>query len=343
MARTVEAFAEAVDAQIQKVSLWCSNREEAMLRSVSQNVVLVVSLLGLTKAFRDEFSETFSSLLDILRSTFRNQSLPLDDCSAMHRQASPSTQSSTLLDSLFTKAQSRRTFGDIKTSTALMEVFIATAEPVWRMSSRWLSDGLFGTTSPGMSHLENEFFIESNGLSLSDPDFWSDGYVLRTSTLLQAGNQEDGLCVPVFLKPTSDSILSAGKSMGLLRILDDQDDIKPEVLKSLGTTQLPVFREFLTDALKALTDDSDSGGDSPLEAFRRDRSLTIDDFTLILRERLLPRCQVVEKTLLGVLFSECQFFEHLSSIEGLFLMRKGDAMADFCEILFSQVSFPVYS
>ncbi|KLO08519.1 hypothetical protein SCHPADRAFT_605654 [Schizopora paradoxa] len=337
LARTVEAFAEAVDAQVRKVSLWCSNREEVMLRSMSKDVAVVVSLLDLSKAFRDEFSETFPSLLDILSSTFRNLPLPLDDCSAMHRQGSPSTQSSTLLDALFTKAQSMRTFGDMKTSTALMEVFIATAEPVWRMSSRWLSDGIFGTTTPGTSHLEDEFYIESNELSVSDRDFWSDGHVLRTATLLQAGDQDDSLCVPVFLRPTADSLLSAGKSMGLLRILDDQGDIKPDVLKNLGTTQLPAFRQFLTDALKALTDESDSGGDSPLEAFRHDRSLTIDDFTLILRERLLPRCQTVEKTLLRVLFSDCQFFEHLSSIEGLFIMHKGDAMADFCEIIFSKM------
>ncbi len=130
LARTVEAFAEAVDAQVHKVSLWCSRREETILRSVSQSVVVVVSLLDLEKALRDEFSETFSSLLDILRSTFRSLSLPLDDCSAMQRQAAPSTQSSTLLDALFTKAQNGRTFGDLRTSTALMEVFIATAEPV---------------------------------------------------------------------------------------------------------------------------------------------------------------------------------------------------------------------
>ncbi len=95
------------------------------------------------------------------------------------------------------------------------------------------------------------------------------------------------LCASL-LKPTSDSILSAGKSIGLLRILDDRGDINPDVLRNLGTTQLPGFKDFLTEALKALTDESDSGGNSPLEAFRRDRSLTIDDFTLILRERLLP-------------------------------------------------------
>ncbi len=219
-----------------------------------------------------------------------------------------------------------------------MEVFIATAEPVWRMSSLWLTDGIFGSRIPGISHLEDEFFIESNDLPLSDRDFWSDGYALRTTTLPQDDNLEASLCVPVFLKPTSDSILSAGKSIGLLRILDDHGDINPDVLRNLGTTQLPGFKDFLTEALKVLTDEIDSVGDSPLEAFRRDRSLTIDDFTLILRERLLPRCQTVDRSLLDVLFSDCQFSDHLSSIEGLFLMRKGDTMSDFCEILFSQVS-----
>src|ERR1700709_2053928 len=66
--QTIEAFADAVDSQLQKFDRWCADKEAQICRAhAGIGDQLVVSLLGLEKDIKDAFSVTFDLLLAILQ------------------------------------------------------------------------------------------------------------------------------------------------------------------------------------------------------------------------------------------------------------------------------------
>ena len=67
--KTVEAFAEAVDLAVRDFDRWCSEREECILSLHEGDNV--VSLLDLERSIRGRYSETYSALLDVLLTLFR--------------------------------------------------------------------------------------------------------------------------------------------------------------------------------------------------------------------------------------------------------------------------------
>ncbi|KAG9119477.1 hypothetical protein FRC07_005486 [Ceratobasidium sp. 392] len=154
-------------------------------------------------------------------------------------------------------------------STHLMTVFVATAEPLWASVGTWVKWGIdvardaldLGTedTLDG-NDLTNdrEFFVRRReGVDVASPDFWTSGYVLRTSisddddedegkgwlaVVLASshgggvGSRSRGLLdprsgtlhgmeeppkalVPDCLLPIAGQVLAAGKAVGLLRAI----------------------------------------------------------------------------------------------------------------------------
>ena len=290
----------------------------------------VVSLLSLEKSIRQEFSTTFEELNQVMEGNFRSRSwLDVDPISSVIR-TSPSSFSSRLLDDIFERIQQKQAFGDNTTATFLLHVFSKAAEPLWQMLGRWLRDGIFmpmnysfsGTTSP----LPLEFFIEYNELNLGDPDFWTDGFSLR-SRIINNGPSSDDYEVPLFLKPLSEPILSAGKSIGFLRILGN-DMASGNGL--LSENLWPTFESFLSSLSR-----SESDADEPNAPLRR--SLTTEKLTLLLSDRLLPICEESGAALKRVFFDDCDLHFHLERIEDIFLMRRADIMSDFCDVLFDAV------
>ena len=222
--------------------------------------------------------------------------------------------------------------GDTVTADMLMRVFSKTAEPVWSMIGRWLKGGMSVRDPSGLrsnykdGSLDDEFFIEDNELSLLDPDFWRDGYVLRESA-----EDNGSKIVPVFLAHVVEHVLESGKAVGLLRAMD----IQP--LSSDDRVWLSEWRSFTTllevEAHREASSHPIKSGDHSDALF----SVSTDTLSRIVYDELLPHCQTISERLTNVLVDECLLWKHLFAIEDLFLLRRGDAMGHFADVLFAKV------
>ncbi|ELU38370.1 spc97/spc98 family domain-containing protein [Rhizoctonia solani AG-1 IA] len=147
-------------------------------------------------------------------------------------------------------------------SSQLMDVFISTAEPIWASVGAWVKWGIdvggsaldigLGSVEQAiraddLSH-DKEFFIKRREtVDVASPDFWTTGYVLRTTTAEDESDDEGALdaqmshilarkaqgvfypgmggsvqkqartLVPSCLIPVAARILASGKAVGLLR------------------------------------------------------------------------------------------------------------------------------
>jgi gamma-tubulin complex component 5 len=355
--RTQEAFADAVDHEIRLLDNWCAAREEAMCRAWggtgtlgdsphdADDDRLVISLLRTEKDVRDTFERTFEVLLVLTREIF-----PPSTASTT-RSTCPAAINAALLDRLFESVQEHLERREKITSEALMRVFVRTAEPVWDMLGRWLRDGMglgvgIGTgNTDSVRDLEEEFFIESSGLGLGmmgvgllDPEFWKEGYTLRERVVFEGGDEGDGRneksskVVPLFLEHVAELALGAGKAIGLLRALEVP-------LSSITPTDgdwrpfshlIGPFSTSPSGTRLDLTCPQKSNGDSLL-------SVSIDTLSRLIYDELLPRCTAADTLLVDVLVKECDLWKHLESMEDLFLMKKGDAMSHFADVLFAKV------
>lgn len=71
LCQTVEAFAESIQAQLDKMDGWLAQEEEKMLRShLQEGRGTVFSLLSLEKKIRDDFASSFEELVCILDRAF---------------------------------------------------------------------------------------------------------------------------------------------------------------------------------------------------------------------------------------------------------------------------------
>ncbi|KAH8096733.1 Spc98 family-domain-containing protein [Cristinia sonorae] len=334
--RTLEAFAESVDCQLRRFDSWCADREEHMCKAQAGiGPPLVVSFLSLEVAARNEFSDTFvvvRELLlqisqiatrssDVLREFWTLPDLP--------QRISPSSLTATLLDSLLLKVIEYASMGDTVTARNLMSVFSDTAEPLWRMIGKWVGDGmpvhdLSGPDDSQLPIIDDEFFVEDNELPLLDPDFWSDGFVLRDAQNGQ-GEGDVTAAVPLFLRHGAAHILSAGKAVGLLRALG------LDTVFERSCTNWPPFRSLLADG-----NPYDRVGGSTTSSI----SMSIDDFSRIVYDELIPSCKVAKERLTDVLVDDCHLWQHLTAMEDLLLMRRGDAVSNLIDVIFTRMDSP---
>jgi gamma-tubulin complex component 5 len=339
MTRTLEAFADAVDAELRTFDRWCAGREEAICRLRSggapAGTKLVVSLLSTQKALQDEFENGLEVLLDIVRATTSYEYLRY---ALLPR--TPAALSALLLDTLLDKVQLHRERGDGRvTADMLMRVFVVCAEPVWGMVGRWLRVGMGLGSGMGVGQgedLQDEFFIEGSGLAvglaglglglgLLDPDFWAEGYVLRDGVVRgdesdegDEASSQNARAIPSFLEHVAIPVLSSGKAVGLLRSLG----VPPT---ADGPTSLSHWRSF-----GALLSSSAPPG-------QQLSSVSVETLSQLVYEELAPHCDATGALLARILVDECELPRHLSSVEDLFLMRKGDAMSNFTDVLFAKV------
>jgi gamma-tubulin complex component 5 len=327
--RTVEAFSEAVEIQIGLFNSWCATRERDIILSLGGNgPPLTVSFLNLEKTLRDSFSRTFDALLDVLEKVmskaFRSQDKKIMEVWMLldlPTRFTPFTISTLLLDMLLTAANSSSSNGDTETSKALMQVFSASVEPMWTMIGLWLKHGM-PTQDPALrqegdtlSALDDEFFIQDNGLSMLDPDFWTEGFTTRDANP-EAHTSESA---PLLLGLTANHVLRAGKAVGLLRILDLPliNDASPEYA---WMADWPTFTALLHEHHTAAL----------VETSKEHLSRFVHDI-------IFSRCLVPQKRLAQMASSECDLWLHLTAIEELYFMKKGDAMSYFSDTLFAKV------
>lgn len=326
--RTLEALSESLDRELYAFEAWCAQKEEQLcLARAGVGDVLVVSLLSLEKSIRDTFSNTFPVLLDVLRRVLRRTSRSTDPeaevwtLAELPARMAPSSVTTLFLDTLLLSVQEYISMGDTITSDALMRIFVEAAEPVWTMVGRWLRDGM-PVQDPSLrrglqnyASLDDEFFIEDNELTLTDPDFWTEGFMIRNH--FDEGEHVNRDSLPNFLVHIAPLVLSAGKAIGLLRALD-----VPLVTEGLpqSDTRWPMFHELLERAAQGLGV----------------KSISPDELEHVVHEKLRERCQPVSAQVAQVVGDECDLWLHLTAIEDLYLMRKGDAMSHFADVLFAK-------
>ncbi|KAF7294147.1 hypothetical protein HMN09_01143100 [Mycena chlorophos] len=331
MPRTLEAFADAVDAELRAVDKWCAAQEEAICAirtgSAAPNTKLVVSLLSMQQQLVDTFEDGLGVLLNVVETVavyeYRRYAL---------LPRSPAALSALLLDTLLEKVRVYRERGVRVTADMLMRVFVGTAEPVWAMVGKWLKTGMGLGDRPG-DKLEEEFFIEGSGLTVSipgiggggllDPDFWAEGYVLRDGVVRGEVQDEDHVternarAIPSFLEHVAAPVLGSGKAVGLLRALGAPPAID-------GPLSLRNWRSF--GALLA------SGGSS-----QQLTSISVDTLSQLVYEELEAHCNIAGALLGRLLVEKCDLLRHLAALEDLYLMRRGDAMTNFTDVLFAKM------
>ncbi|KAF7302253.1 hypothetical protein MIND_00792300 [Mycena indigotica] len=327
MARTMEAFADAVDAELRMLDHWCAEEEQAIcwIRTgqAAPNTKLVISLLSMQKSLHDKFVDGFDVLLSVIQVIavyeFRQYAL---------LPRTPAVLSALLLDTLLEKVQLYREQDSQVLAGMLMRVFVTTAEPIWAMVGRWLRDGM-GLGGRPSDVLDEEFFIEGSGLTVTipgiggggllDPDFWADGYILRDGVAGGGSDNDDEAfdanikAVPSFLDHVAPQILGSGKAVGLLRALGFPPGAD-------GLFVIHQWRSF--GALLA------SGGQTNVA------SLSADALARLIYEELQPHCHTSGTVLGQVLIKECELLYHLAALEDLYFMRRGDAMTHFTDVLF---------
>jgi gamma-tubulin complex component 5 len=313
---------------------------------------VVVSLLHTEKALRDNFATSFDVLLDTVRRVFRitpEDSIDSSFGNILERNRQPpAAQTALLLDTLFAAVQQHTERRDSVTSDILMRIFVRTAEPVWGMTGRWLKDGMglglgLAAASRGASswsEQDDEFFIESSGLGfgmmglgLLDPEFWSEGYALREISsssddhILVKGNTPESSpttkAIPLFLQHIAHLVLGTGKAVGLMRALDTH-------------TSFNAFDKWETFSELIISESGSAASNSERKDARL-LSVSIDGLSRSVYDSLSLKCQIVGEKLVQVLVSDCALWKHLGAIEDLYLMRKGDAMSHFVDIVFTKV------
>ena len=351
--RTLEAFAEAVDIEARRFDAWCSTREEeicyAQVRPTSVKEPLVVSLLSLEKRVRDEFGTTFDTLKRTLEgvtekaSAFRRHhftrsnisTIPIWDLTEVQSNVPPAVITTHLLNALLHAVREQDLMGEIVVSTTLMRVFSKSVEPVWSMIGSWIRDGMpihdpstrgapenGGGNSP--TDIDDEFFIEDNEMPLLDPDSWAEGCTLK----------KDGSGVsqvlPVFVEHVAQDVLSAGKAVGLLRVLGG--DFQP------GDVGDPcaalVDASIAWGQFEDLIRESNPGGEGE-DAIMLPTSA--EALSRIVYEDLHPRYLAAQQALTKVLLEDCELEYHLNVMEDCYFMRRGDVMNHFLDSLFAKM------
>lgn len=349
ISRTIEAFADAVDAELRIFDQWCATSEEDMYRALNgvyadngTSLGLIVSLLNTEKAVRDRFGPAFGVLLEVVRTVIPELSnlAQADDrrtAPQWMRARSPSVVVAALMDILFARAQEHIERGEEADTFAggvLMRVFVHAAEPVWSMIGDWLRDGMgvgIGTGNQDDPKLDDEFFIESSGLGLGmmgsgllDPDFWKEGYTLREGVEFASsetiGQEKRTRAIPMFLEHVAEPVLGAGKAIGLLRVLG----ILPP---TDGQDQWASFGSLVSSS----NSDSERYGEKLF-------SVSVDTLSRLIYDELTPRCETAGALLANVLVEECSLWNHLKAIEDLYFMRRGDAMSHFTDLVFAKVT-----
>ncbi|KAI0092411.1 Spc98 family-domain-containing protein [Irpex rosettiformis] len=328
--RTLEAFTEAIDVRVRCFDAWCAAEEERM--SMAQFGVgspYICSMMNLRSRIEDEFSDAFDLMLKILRDVVQRGTRSAERVQAiwtfpdLPKRTHSAALSTFLLNSLLRELQRSSIMGDSVSSKSLLALFKGSMAPLWKMLHRWLNEGMpvrdvaLGAPTEGNQYLEldEEFFIEDNELVLLDPDFWKESFVLRDDQ----SQHSTFTSIAEFLVPIGHDVLAAGKAIGLLRTLGMPSSVEGDSNHWLEEWQ--TFDELVKE-------ETDSGVNP------HSRLL---DFPKLVYDKLHPLCCRASQMLSQMLVEECDVWSHLEALEDLYLMRRGDIMSNFLDVLFARM------
>ncbi|KIO31078.1 hypothetical protein M407DRAFT_19953 [Tulasnella calospora MUT 4182] len=352
--RTLSAFSEGVEVVLSDFATWCSDIEMQLCRAqAGSGPEMIVSLLSLRHKLQQRANATFDILWLIARKFCATTNTPSDKELQL---PDPCSSAQYILDQLLAYSHSHASMGDPKTAASLMRVFVYAITPLWCSLHLWLKNGVpsmgplddrYGSID-GIIH-DSEFFIEINDGLLTSADSWHEACTLRSTP----NTVDDG--VPGFLQTIGSQLLSAGKAVGLLRALGTEDFF-------YKTGEDGSALEWLADWLDAQT----LFGDGPLkegvsvrlaalanentlppttkppQLARNDpdgqrKGLWAEEVSTRATHYLLPLCGSAQARLNRVVVEESRLWDHLRAIEDVYLMRRGDIMAEFCDILYSRM------
>lgn len=347
--RTLSAFSEGVEVVLNDFATWCSNIEMQLCKAqAGSGPEIVISLLSLHHKLQQQTNATFDILWLISRKFCDTNSAPPG---REARLTDPCWSAQYLLDQLLAYSHSHASMGDNKTALSLMKVFTYAITPLWCSLHLWLKNGVPAAgplddrySSMGGMIRDSEFFIEINDGFLTSADSWHDACALRSVP----DTDDDG--VPEFLRPIGPQLLSAGKAVGLLRALGTEDffyDCGDDGMLSEWLANWVEVQTLFSDRpLKevssvqlenTLPQSTDPPQPTALNPDGERRGFWAEEVSTRAAHYLLPLCHSVQARLNRVVIEESLLWDHLRVIEDVYLMRRGDIMADFCDILYGRV------
>ena len=354
--RTLEALAESLDEFVHGVEGWCAKREEVIFYAQrGHGKHLVVSLLG----FESSLHQRMAGVLEVVDAVLREIAHKAASARPIHNDAPPpihansfifyhpSVLSTLILDGLFAAIREQLSMGETTTSQGLLGILTHTTQPIWSSIGRWLRDGMdlmedeeiLGT----LKH-DQELFIEKGEVPHGSPDFWDEGYRLRKVAQdpghSTAAQERDA--VPAVFKAIAQDVLAAGKAVGLLRAmgLDTPASFRIQEHKWLPFKQLYARSEEnvskeVEPSILALSEESQI-----LDATAGMRWAS-DALVATVQDYALSICRVAHAQLIQVLKEDCELSRHLSGMQALFLMRRGDILSEWCDTVFAKVCLEV--
>ncbi|KAG9019693.1 hypothetical protein FRB90_011502 [Tulasnella sp. 427] len=347
--RTLSAFSEGIEVLLNDFGTWCGEIEmQVCAAEAGSGPEIVVSLLSLRNKLEQETNATFDILWLIARKFCSTSG---GSSSRDLRLFDPCSTTQSILDHLLAYSHSHASMGDDKTAASLVKVFTYALTPLWSSLHLWLKDGVpatsaldaaFGSTG-GIIH-DSEFFIEITDGLLTSPDSWNDACAIRST--MDSGNEG----VPECFRAIGSQLLSAGKAVGLLRALGTEDffynsggpGTEHEWLADWVKARV-LFDDQLLDGDSAQLDadeiehHSSTTIDSEQHSALRHSEIRIEDVSARIAQYLLPRCWLAQARLNEVVFDDSRLWDHLRVVEDVYLMRRGDVMADFCDIVYSRM------
>jgi len=275
--KTAQAFAEACRLFIGRLDTWLSELELASVRGTADTTA------STPLSLQRQLDERYGVMLDCLSSL-----LPY------------AGEHNDLLNALYSMINTTPQY-----RSELVQVFVATASPIWTMLGDWLIRGMpiprslvdLDTTSDFERKLDPEFWVHRDqDVSWADEDFWEAAFLLREEKPAWIDNQ------------VLDLVLEAGKARGLLRGLLGRD---------------------VEDSSEEWQSLADLVNEEEMDHF---------DLAEIVSEHLKPICQLTTFHLRRTLDEDCGLQEHLEAIDGLFYLKGFSTLQPWIAWLFSQVS-----
>ena len=350
--RTLEALAESLDEFVRNVEKWCAEREEEIFYAQrGHGKQLVVSLLGFESLLRQRMAGVLEVVGEVLRDITRlAASTPLiptpvhaNDFTIYH----PSILSTLILDGLFAAIREQLSMGETATSQEVIGIFTHTAQPIWSSIGRWLRDGMDAVEDEevdGTLKQDQELFIEACEVPLGSPDFWDEGYrirkVVEDADRSTSAQQRD--CVPAVFQMIAQDVLAAGKAIGLLRAmgLNTPASFRMQEHKWLSFKQVYTHSQENASKEVELAILAFAGESQVLDATARMRWAS-DALVATVQDHAMSVCQDAHSQLIRVLKEDCELSRHLSGMQALFLMRRGDILSEWCDAVFSKVRLDV--
>ncbi|KAG8841122.1 hypothetical protein FRC20_005199 [Serendipita sp. 405] len=137
----------------------------------------------------------------------------------------------------------------------------------------------------------------------------------------------------------AEDVLRVGKAVGLLRAIGiepfhDQEKLS-EMRNWCSFTEL--YQRCETIASISPSTESTEDVPTPYSDQILHLRIVFDTLPSYLLTYLQPWCLAGQGKLNTLLFDDCAMMDHLNSIEGLYFMRRGDAMGIFCDKVFAKL------